>query len=82
VRRGFDTEGPNRAGCARSGIASLIVAAFPALFCEFRGKHFTLRRRDSRDAFGARDFDARGDGHANLCRTNQLQAGGVAFAQT
>jgi hypothetical protein len=30
-------------------LASLIVAAFPALFAEFRGKRFTLLWRGSRD---------------------------------
>jgi hypothetical protein len=46
------------------GFASLIVADFPALFAEFRGKRFTLLWRGSRDGFGARDFHGRCDGHA------------------
>jgi hypothetical protein len=49
----------------RAGFASLIVADFPALFAEFRGKRFTLLWRGSRDGFGARDFHGRCDGHAN-----------------
>jgi hypothetical protein len=47
-----------------AGFASLIVADFPALFAEFRGKRFTLLWRGSRDGFGARDFRRRCDGHA------------------
>jgi hypothetical protein len=50
---------------ATAGFASLIVADFPALFAEFRGKRFTLLWRGSRDGFGARDFHGRCDGHAN-----------------
>jgi hypothetical protein len=49
---------------APAGFASLIVADFPALFAEFRGKRFTLLWRGSRDGFGARDFHGRCDGHA------------------
>jgi hypothetical protein len=49
---------------APAGFASLIVPDFPALFAEFRGKHFTLLWRGSRDGFGARDFHGRCDGHA------------------
>jgi hypothetical protein len=45
--------------------ASLIVADFPALFAEFRGKRFTLLWRGSRDGFGTGDFHGRCDGHAN-----------------
>jgi hypothetical protein len=48
-----------------AGFASLIVADFPALFAEFRGKRFTLLWRGSRDGFGGRDFHGRCDGHAN-----------------
>jgi hypothetical protein len=40
---------------------SLIVADFPALFAEFRGKRFTLVWR----GFGAGHFHGRCDGHAN-----------------
>jgi hypothetical protein len=47
-----------------AGFASLIVADFPALFAEFRGKRFTLLWRGSRDGFGARHFHGRCDGHA------------------
>jgi hypothetical protein len=45
-----------------TGFASLIVANFPALFAEFRGKRFTLLWRGSRDGFGAEDFHRRCDG--------------------
>jgi hypothetical protein len=48
----------------RAGFASLIVADFPALFAEFRGKRFALLWRGSRDGFGARHFHGRCDGHA------------------
>jgi hypothetical protein len=37
---------------APAGFASVIVAGFPALFTEFRGKHFTLLWRGSRNGFG------------------------------
>jgi hypothetical protein len=47
-----------------AGFASLIVADFPALFAEFRGKAFTLLWRGSRDGFGAGDFHGRCDGRA------------------
>jgi hypothetical protein len=49
---------------APAGFASLIVADFPALFAEFRGKRFTMLWRGSRDGFGAREFHSRCDGHA------------------
>jgi hypothetical protein len=49
---------------APAGFASLIVADFPALFAEFRGKRFTLLWRGRRDGFGAGDFHCRCDGHA------------------
>jgi hypothetical protein len=49
---------------APAGFASLIVADFPALFTEFRGKSFKLLWRGSRDGFGAGDFHGRCDGHA------------------
>jgi hypothetical protein len=50
---------------APPGFASLIVADFPALLDEFRGKRFTLLWRGSRDGFKANDFHHRCDGHAN-----------------
>jgi hypothetical protein len=50
---------------APAGFASLIVADFPALFAEFRGKRFTLLWRGGRDGFRVRDFHVRCDGHAN-----------------
>jgi hypothetical protein len=43
---------------------SLILADFPALFAEFRGKRFALLWRGSRDGFRARDFHRRCDGYA------------------
>jgi hypothetical protein len=49
---------------APPGFASRIVADFPALFAEFRGKRFTLLWRGSRDGFSARDFHRHCDGHA------------------
>jgi hypothetical protein len=49
---------------APAGFVSLIVANFPALFAEFRGKRLSLLWRGSRDDFSARDFHGRGDGHA------------------
>jgi hypothetical protein len=49
---------------APAGFASLIVADFPALFAEFRGKRFMLLWRGSRDGFRADDFHCRCDGHA------------------
>jgi hypothetical protein len=54
---------PSAAG-APAGFASLIVADFPVLFAELRGKRFALLWRGSRDGFGARDFHRRCDGHA------------------
>jgi hypothetical protein len=50
---------------APAGFASLIVADFPALFAEFRGKRFTLLWRGTLNGFGAGDFHGRCDGHAN-----------------
>jgi hypothetical protein len=47
------------------GFSSLIVADFPALFAEFRGKRFLLLWRGGRDGFRVRDFHRRCDGHAN-----------------
>jgi hypothetical protein len=41
---------------ATAGFASLIIADFPALFTEFRGKRFTLPWRGSRNGFGVGDF--------------------------
>jgi hypothetical protein len=49
---------------APAGFASLIVADFPGLFAEFRGKRFALLWRGSRDGFSARDFHGRCAGHA------------------
>jgi hypothetical protein len=51
--------------CAPPAFTSLIVADFPALFAEFRGKCFTLLWRGRRDGFGARDFHRSCDGHTN-----------------
>jgi hypothetical protein len=60
---------------APAGFPSLIVADFPALFAEFRGKRFTLLWRGSRDGFGARDFHRRCDGHAPTLTLIQDTAG-------
>jgi hypothetical protein len=43
----------------------MIISDFPEIFSEFRGKHFSLLWRGSRDGFGARDFHKRCNGHAN-----------------
>jgi hypothetical protein len=43
----------------------VIVAHFPDIFAEFRGKRLSLLWRGGRDGFGARDFHRRCDGHAN-----------------
>jgi uncharacterized coiled-coil protein SlyX len=50
---------------APAGFDSLIVSDFRAIFAEFRGKHFKLLWRGSRDGFGASQFHGRCDGHAN-----------------
>jgi hypothetical protein len=44
---------------------SLIIAQFPPLFEEFRGKRFNLLWRGSRDGFGAEEFHLRCYGRAN-----------------
>jgi hypothetical protein len=44
---------------------SRIVSAFPALFEEFRAKHWKLLYRGTRDGFGTVAFHSRCDGHAN-----------------
>jgi hypothetical protein len=44
---------------------SLIVGEFPPLFEEFRPKRFNLSWRGIRDAFRAKEFHHRCDGHAN-----------------
>jgi hypothetical protein len=44
---------------------SLIISDFPTIFAEFRGKHFQLLWRGSRDGFSVSDFHGRCDGHAN-----------------
>jgi hypothetical protein len=55
----------------------LIVADFPALIAEFRGKRFTLLWRGSRDGFGAGDFHVRCDGHANTLTLIEDTAGNI-----
>jgi hypothetical protein len=57
---------------------SQIVASFPPLFEEFRGKRFVLLWRGSRDGFGARDFHGRCDGHASTLALI-LDTGGNVF---
>jgi hypothetical protein len=49
---------------APAGLAYLIVADFPALLTEFRGKCFLLLWRGSRDGFLAGSFHSRCCGHA------------------
>jgi hypothetical protein len=44
---------------------SLIISDFPEIFAEFRGKHFGILWRGSRDGFAANQFHRRCDGHAN-----------------
>jgi hypothetical protein len=43
----------------------VIILNAPEIFGEFRGRHFSLLWRGSRDGFSARDFHSRCDGHAN-----------------
>jgi hypothetical protein len=62
---------------APAGFASLIVADFPALFAEFRGRSFTLLWRGSRDGFGVRDFHVRCDGHGNTLTLIEDTAGNI-----
>jgi hypothetical protein len=62
---------------ARAGFASLIVADFPALFAEFRGKRLTLLWRGSRDGFDGDDFHGRCDGHAPTLTLIQDTKGNV-----
>jgi hypothetical protein len=62
---------------APAGFASVIVADFPALFAEFRGKRFTLLWRGGRNGFGARDFHRRCDGHANTLTLIEDTAGNI-----
>jgi hypothetical protein len=49
---------------APADFASMIVADFPALFAEFRGKRFMLLWRGSRDGFGPRNFHSCCNGYA------------------
>jgi hypothetical protein len=51
------------AAATAPALASVIVADFPDIFAEFRGKRFSLLWRGGRD--GAGDFHNRCDGHAN-----------------
>jgi hypothetical protein len=44
---------------------SRIISDFPEIFAEFRGKHFEILWRGSRDGFKAKEFHGRCDGHAN-----------------
>jgi hypothetical protein len=44
---------------------SLIISDFPEIFAEFRGKHFEILWRGSRDGFKAQEFHRRCDGHSN-----------------
>jgi hypothetical protein len=60
-----------------AGFASLIVADFPALFAEFRGKCFALLWRGSRDGFRAADFHGRCDDHARTLALIQDTKGNI-----
>jgi hypothetical protein len=44
---------------------SQIISSFPEIFAEFRGKHFEILWRGSRDGFKAQEFHRRCDGHSN-----------------
>jgi hypothetical protein len=44
---------------------SQIISEFPDIFAEFKGKHFELLWRGSRDSFKKEEFHRRCDGHAN-----------------
>jgi hypothetical protein len=56
---------------------SAIVAEWPALFAEFRGKRFALLWRGSRDGFRASDFHGRCGGHANTLALIQDTEGNI-----
>jgi hypothetical protein len=43
----------------------IILGTFPEIFAEFRGKHFEILWRGSRDGFSAKEFHRRCDWHAN-----------------
>jgi hypothetical protein len=62
---------------APAGFASLIVADFPALFAELRGKRFALLWRGSRDGFGARHFHCRCNCHAPTLTLIQDKKGNI-----
>jgi hypothetical protein len=64
----------------RAGFASVIVAVFPALFAEFRGKRFALLWGNSRDGFGACAFHGRCDGQEGEYFRGR-HAGGVGVAK-
>jgi hypothetical protein len=68
---------PPQAPPAPAAFASLIVADFPPLLAEFRGKRLALLWRGSRDGFGARDFHKRCDGHANTLVLIQDTVGNI-----
>jgi hypothetical protein len=46
-------------------LVSQIISEFPDIFAEFKGKHFELLWRGSRDGFQKEEFHRRCDGHAN-----------------
>jgi hypothetical protein len=62
---------------APPGFASLIVADFPALLAELRGKRFPLLWRGSRDGFGAGDFHIRCDGRTPTLTLIEDTAGNI-----
>jgi hypothetical protein len=61
-----------------SQLDSVIVSSFPAIFAEFRDKHFTFLWRGGRDGFKASDFHRRCDGPANTL-TPTLDTNGTIF---
>jgi hypothetical protein len=48
-----------------SPLDSRIISEFPDIFAEFKGKHFELLWRGSRDGFKAQEFHRLCDGHTN-----------------
>jgi hypothetical protein len=62
---------------APAAFTSLIVADFPALFAEFRGKRFTLLWRCGRDGFRAEIFHLRCDTYGNGLTLIQDEEGNV-----
>jgi lambda repressor-like predicted transcriptional regulator len=53
------------AKCEWKSLDSVILLDFPKIFSPFRGKHFTILWRGSRDGFKVKEFHRRCDGHPN-----------------